>query len=77
MTGVCGLAELIRYSPKVWSTKELEAMKRAAQFRMYEAVPSTTTGKRGDETDAEIEKFLPMLQDYLNGMHINTLPSGI
>ncbi|KAI1789407.1 hypothetical protein LXA43DRAFT_1021522 [Ganoderma leucocontextum] len=55
--------------PKVWSTKELEAAKRAAQFKMYEAVPSTSTGKKvpvPNEMDAEIDKFLPMLKDYLN-----------
>ena len=48
-------------------------MKRAAQFKMYEAVPSTAAGKGGklpSETDAEIEKFLPMLKDYLNGMFL-------
>ncbi|KAI0754619.1 hypothetical protein C8Q80DRAFT_1139964 [Daedaleopsis nitida] len=55
--------------PKVWSGKELEALKRAAQFKMYEAVPSTSRGKAASaptETDAEIEKFLPLLKDYLN-----------
>ncbi|KAM5540906.1 hypothetical protein V8D89_005550 [Ganoderma adspersum] len=55
--------------PKVWSTKELEAAKRAAQFKMYEAVPSTSTGKKAPvptEMDTEIDKFLPLLKDYLN-----------
>ena len=52
-------------------------MKRAAQFKMYDAVPSAA-GDRAvappTETDAEIEKFLPMLKDYLNGArHISTL----
>ncbi|KAI0770389.1 hypothetical protein C8Q74DRAFT_1275190 [Fomes fomentarius] len=55
--------------PKVWSSKDYEAMKRAAQFKMYEAVPSVAGAKPGaapTETDAEIEKFLPLLKDYLN-----------
>ncbi|TFK85618.1 hypothetical protein K466DRAFT_551793 [Polyporus arcularius HHB13444] len=53
--------------PKVWSSKELEAAKRAAQVKMFEAVPSAPNGKPvPNETDAEIEKFLPMLKDYLN-----------
>lgn len=55
--------------PKVWSSKELDAIKRAAQFKMYDAVPSTahSAAPSMSETDAEIEKFLPMLKDYLNG----------
>lgn len=59
--------------PKVWSTKELEAAKRAVQFKMYEAVPSTSTGKKAStpsEIDAEIDKFLPLLKDYLNGKQL-------
>ncbi|RPD73974.1 hypothetical protein L226DRAFT_535871 [Lentinus tigrinus ALCF2SS1-7] len=53
--------------PKVWSSKELEAAKRAAQVKMFEAVPSAPGGKPvPTETDAEIEKFLPMLKDYLH-----------
>lgn len=59
-----------RRRPKVWSSKDYEAMKRAAQFKMYEAVPSVAGAKPGaapTETDAEIEKFLPLLKDYLNG----------
>ena len=65
--GLCPVRSLTPLSPKVWSTKELDAAKKAAQFKMYEAVLST-----GDkaiaptETDAEIEKFLPLLKDYLN-----------
>ncbi|KAI0718230.1 hypothetical protein C8T65DRAFT_639427 [Cerioporus squamosus] len=53
--------------PKVWSLKDLEAAKRAAQVKMFEAVPSAPGGNpEPTETDAEIEKFLPMLKDYLN-----------
>ena len=61
---------MTRCRPKVWSTKELEAAKRTAQFKMYEAVPSTSTGKKAPvptEMDVEIDKFLPLLKDYLNG----------
>ncbi|KAH9950616.1 hypothetical protein B0H21DRAFT_819076 [Amylocystis lapponica] len=60
--------------PKVWSSKELQAAKSA--FRMYDAVPSSSTlaslasatsagsvSTAGE--DAEMAKFLPMLQDYL------------
>ncbi|TBU39125.1 hypothetical protein BD309DRAFT_970384 [Dichomitus squalens] len=55
--------------PKVWSSKELDAAKRAAQVKMYDAVPSTSTGKQAgapSEVDVEIDKFLPLLKDYLN-----------
>ena len=67
---------LILHRPKVWSTKELEAMKRAAQakFKMYEAVPSGAGNKPGAEpmdADEEIEKFLPLLKDYLNGTRVD------
>ncbi|KAH9922612.1 uncharacterized protein B0H18DRAFT_1017058 [Fomitopsis serialis] len=52
--------------PKVWSMRELEAA-RAAQARlaMYEAVPSTSGVEASDSVDADIAKFLPLLQDYL------------
>ena len=56
----------------MWSSKELEAAKRAAQFKMYEAVPSTSASKQAgtsSEMDAEIDKFLPLLKDYLNGAY--------
>lgn len=43
-------------------------MKRGAAFKMYDAVPSSSSGNIApSETDKEIEKFLPMLKDYLNG----------
>ncbi|PIL35209.1 hypothetical protein GSI_02999 [Ganoderma sinense ZZ0214-1] len=64
--------------PKVWSTRELEAAKRAAQFKMYEAVPSTSTGKKAPvptEMDAEIDKFLPLLKDYLNVSDLTPPPA--
>ncbi|OSD02486.1 hypothetical protein PYCCODRAFT_1435477 [Trametes coccinea BRFM310] len=51
--------------PKVYSSKEMEEMKRGAAFKMYEAVPSSATVAT-NETDKEIEKFLPLLKDYLN-----------
>ena len=60
---------LTYYRPKVWSTKELEAIKKSAQFKMYEAVLSTgekTGVSVPSEADTEIEKFLPLLKDYLN-----------
>ena len=39
---------------------------------MYEAVPSTSASKQAgtsSEMDAEIDKFLPLLKDYLNGAY--------
>ncbi|KAI0823177.1 hypothetical protein BC628DRAFT_1421048 [Trametes gibbosa] len=54
--------------PRVYSSKEIEAMKRRAAFRTYDAVPSSASGNivPASETDREIEKFLPLLKDYLN-----------
>ncbi|KAH9924625.1 uncharacterized protein BXZ73DRAFT_79186 [Epithele typhae] len=62
--------------PKVWSTKEIESAKRAAQFKLYDAVLSTNGTVPQSETDAEIEKFLPLLKDYLNldGMPLPPAP---
>ncbi|KAI0373829.1 hypothetical protein BV20DRAFT_1049746 [Pilatotrama ljubarskyi] len=53
--------------PKVYSSKEMEEMKRGAAFKMYDAVPSSSSGNiAASDTDKEIEKFLPLLKDYLN-----------
>ncbi|PSS37029.1 hypothetical protein PHLCEN_2v1068 [Hermanssonia centrifuga] len=61
--------------PKIHSAKDLEK----ATFTMYDAVPSATSlasivGSPSTEIDNEIEKFLPMLQDYLN---INASESAV
>ncbi|KAL1950234.1 hypothetical protein VTO73DRAFT_5358 [Trametes versicolor] len=61
--------------PKIYSSKEMQEMKRGAAFKMYDAVPSSSSGNIApSETDKEIEKFLPMLKDYLNVNDI-ALPS--
>ncbi|KAI8971149.1 hypothetical protein BD414DRAFT_426682 [Trametes punicea] len=53
--------------PKVYSSKEVEEMKRGAAFKMYDAVPSSSsTNFSTTDTDKELEKFLPLLKDYLN-----------
>ncbi|KAI0351434.1 hypothetical protein OH77DRAFT_1411178 [Trametes cingulata] len=53
--------------PKVYSSKEMEQMKRGSAFKMYDAVPSSSSGNIApSDTDKEIEKFLPLLKDYLN-----------
>ncbi|KAH9845993.1 hypothetical protein C2E23DRAFT_626666 [Lenzites betulinus] len=54
--------------PKVFSSKEVEEMKRRTAFKTYDAVPSSSSGNIAavSDTDKEIEKFLPLLKDYLN-----------
>ncbi|KAI0629842.1 hypothetical protein C8Q77DRAFT_1138916 [Trametes polyzona] len=53
--------------PKVYSSKEMEEMKRGAAFKMYDAVPSTSSETVApSDSDKEIEKFLPLLKEYLN-----------
>ncbi|KAI0685016.1 hypothetical protein BC835DRAFT_1386570 [Cytidiella melzeri] len=49
--------------PKVHSYKELQK----SSFTMYEAIPSSTSlaSLAGPDPDHEIDKFLPMLNDYL------------
>ena len=42
-------------------------------FTMYDAVPSTSsrgTAPPPAETDPEVEKFLPMLKEYLKSAYI-------
>ncbi|KAF8798860.1 hypothetical protein BYT27DRAFT_7202578 [Phlegmacium glaucopus] len=47
--------------PKVLSSKESE--KNPVDFRMYDAIPATQQSLSADES--EMDKFLPMLNDYL------------
>ncbi|KAF8195510.1 hypothetical protein BJ912DRAFT_923745 [Pholiota molesta] len=54
-----------RLPPKVYSTKELEARKNARDFKMYDAIRQSETPMAVDES-SEMDKFLPMLNDYLN-----------
>ncbi|KAF8909012.1 hypothetical protein CPB84DRAFT_1813251 [Gymnopilus junonius] len=51
--------------PKVVSVKELERRKQQADFKMYDAVPTNDQSMVVDEAPSEMDKFLPMLQDYL------------
>jgi len=55
--------------PKIWSTKELEALRKLTGFTMYDAVPSSSTlstsTSTSSEMDPEVAKFLPLLRDYL------------
>ncbi|KAF7799396.1 hypothetical protein EIP86_010629 [Pleurotus ostreatoroseus] len=65
------LAVLINPSPKVHSMKDLQK----ASFKMYDAVPSSdslASSATPMAIDPEIEKFLPMLQDYLKINEIDT-----
>ncbi|KAF5355272.1 hypothetical protein D9758_006062 [Tetrapyrgos nigripes] len=50
--------------PSVLSSKDLEEQKANADFKMYDAIRSDDVGKN-EELDPQMEKLLPMLQDYL------------
>lgn len=50
--------------PKVLSTKDLPPKKSQPDFRMFDAV-LTTDKPPSTPMDPEMEKFLPMLNDYL------------
>lgn len=56
-------ANMAFHRPKIHSYKELQK----ASFTMYEAIPSSMSiaNLAGPSEDPEIEKFLPMLTDYL------------
>ncbi|KAF4617307.1 hypothetical protein D9613_006005 [Agrocybe pediades] len=52
--------------PKVLSAKELAQKKTAPDFKMYDAVPEDTQQQNmAVDTPSEMDKFLPMLNDYL------------
>jgi len=58
--------------PKIQSYKELQK----ASFTIYEAVPSiTSNAAQSTGPDPEMEKFLPMLQDYLRLSGEDTSPA--
>ncbi|KDQ62178.1 hypothetical protein JAAARDRAFT_170388 [Jaapia argillacea MUCL 33604] len=60
--------------PKVISAKDLR--KPSVNVTMYDAVPSVPEPSAAEAMDTEMEKFLPMLQDYLrvNDITIPTTP---
>ncbi|EDR13317.1 uncharacterized protein LACBIDRAFT_309045 [Laccaria bicolor S238N-H82] len=51
--------------PKVVSAKDLPAKSKRHDFKMYDAIPSAKKASKRSEIDSEMEKFLPMLNDYL------------
>ncbi|OBZ71306.1 hypothetical protein A0H81_08576 [Grifola frondosa] len=57
--------------PKVYSARTLAAARQTPSgFTLYDAIPSSSTiasfpSSSSGDTDAEMEKFLPLLQDYL------------
>ncbi|KIK03305.1 hypothetical protein K443DRAFT_95367 [Laccaria amethystina LaAM-08-1] len=59
--------------PKVVSAKDLSAKSRLHDFKMYDAIPSTRKASKRLEIDSEMEKFLPMLNDYLKIQDINPI----
>ncbi|TRM61130.1 hypothetical protein BD626DRAFT_502823 [Schizophyllum amplum] len=59
--------------PKVWSSKELEQASLAPEVKMYDAVLDDGAGdKPASPMDAEIDKFIPMLDEYLKMNDIHT-----
>ena len=63
---------MYKYSPKVISRKEYDQQQQPT-FKMYDAIPSSsslasTTVPAPEEVDPEMDKFLPMLQEYLRGL---------
>ncbi|KAK7048130.1 hypothetical protein R3P38DRAFT_3387632 [Favolaschia claudopus] len=58
--------------PKVISAKDAVPKAKDTGFKLYDAVLSGDKSSTGDE---EIEKFMPMLQEYLNINDISASPS--
>lgn len=52
------------FRPKVLSAKELEKDKTPVDFTMYDAIPADEPSMEVDDS-SEMDKFLPMLNDYL------------
>ena len=57
-------------SPKVLSSKDIA--KRPVDFKMYDAIPAA---QQSDDS-SEVNKFLPMLNDYLKS-ELQTLPHSV
>jgi len=53
---------MLLVSPKVLSSKEIEV--NPVDFKMYDAIPAARQSLLADES-SEMDKFLPMLNDYL------------
>ncbi|PPQ66625.1 hypothetical protein CVT26_009386 [Gymnopilus dilepis] len=51
--------------PKVLSAKALERSRQQSDFKMYDAVPANEQSMAVDQVPSEMDKFLPLLQDYL------------
>ncbi|TFK40710.1 hypothetical protein BDQ12DRAFT_679898 [Crucibulum laeve] len=60
--------------PKVVSEKELRAKASTVDFKMYDAIPQEKPSK-APEVSSEMDKFLPMLNDYLKIHDITPSPS--
>ncbi|KAH8085948.1 hypothetical protein BXZ70DRAFT_1067833 [Cristinia sonorae] len=64
--------------PKIAAYKDLVAQANQPSFTMYDAVPSSSS-LAAPEVDPEMDKFLPMLQEYLKVNDISSatpLPSS-
>ncbi|KAL1744062.1 hypothetical protein HDZ31DRAFT_39473 [Schizophyllum fasciatum] len=58
--------------PKVWASKDLEQASSAPDIKMYDAVPDDGSSQKPQSPmDSEIDKFIPLLDEYLkmNNIH--------
>ena len=64
------------YRPKVWSSKELEQASSAPDIKMYDAVPDDGSDQKpASPMDSEIDKFIPLLDEYLkSALLLSPLP---
>ena len=60
-------------SPKVLSSKDIA--KSPVDFKMYDAIPAAQQSLSTDDS-SEVNKFLPMLNDYLKS-ELLTLPHSV
>ena len=60
-------------SPKVLSSKDIA--KSPVDFKMYDAIPAAHESLSTDDS-SEINKFLPMLNDYLKS-ELQILPHSV
>ncbi|KXN88130.1 RNA polymerase II nuclear localization protein iwr1 [Leucoagaricus sp. SymC.cos] len=62
--------------PKVYASKDLHKRPAASDFRMYDAILSDQKSQQASTSDSEMEKFLPLLNDYLKIHDIPTNPTS-
>jgi len=61
---------LLNLRPKVLSAKDIEKSQPTRDFKMYDAIPAIREPLAVDDS-GEMDKFLPMLNNYLKSEYLS------